>query len=78
MTDTRLLTDEEIRELGLVHYNKSGDVDDVDIGGIAQAQLTKILEWGDEDCLDHFVYGQERKRSNCEECWQELQEDAKK
>ena len=76
MTDTRLLTDEKMKAINdnMPSDAKYGDV----FKAIAKAQLTKILEWGDEDCLDHFVYGQERKRSNCEECWQELQEDAKK
>ena len=39
-----LLTDEAIRGLGLVTYNENGDISDVDIEGIAKAQLKKVVE----------------------------------
>ncbi len=39
--DKAVLSEEEIKELGLVTYDEKGDIDDVDIGGIAQAQRDK-------------------------------------
>ncbi len=39
--DKAVLSEEEIKELGLVTYDERGDIDDVDIGGIAQAQRDK-------------------------------------
>ncbi len=39
-----LLNDEAIRGLGLVTYDENGDISDVDIEGIAKAQLREVVE----------------------------------
>ena len=42
---------------------------------LAKAQLKKVSEWGDEDCLDELHRG--GKRCNCPGCWQSLLDEAR-
>ena len=50
---------------------------------VAEAQLKKVYEWGNEDCFDHpyrsRIKSEEynRKKHRCPECWQSLLEEIK-
>ena len=75
LTDV-LLTDEEILEY-------AGMTDDYlqDHRGMCQAQLKKVVEWGDEPCIEHQYYGDSgeiivRPRRRCPQCWQDLRRRA--
>jgi len=37
---------------------------------VAQAQLDKVLKWGDELCTEHEGMGLNGLRRECVECWQ--------
>ena len=66
-----ILTPEELLEL--IHSAEGDDY----IAGlyIAQAQLRKMVEWGEEVCTEHSeVYA--RFRRKCDDCWQALRREA--
>ena len=67
-----LLTGEEINELTEVWFNADEDVDWAIT--LVQAQLKKIVEWGNERC-PHFegtIGGQTPTKRECYHCWQTL------
>ena len=80
------LTDEEIGEVMGLPYPLEEDlehenyavVDIQDLHPLAKAQLKKVVEWGDDLCLEHAnkqvinVYKRE-----CPQCWQALLEEVK-
>lgn len=78
------LTDEEIQRIRVESSNWS------EAERIAKAQLEKVVEWGDEPCLEHqfpipvIVDGIKQtlksstyKRRDCSVCWQALLEEVK-
>ncbi len=69
------LTDEEILELDEMCF-ECGQHDDSEV---AKAQLKKVVEWGDEPCIEH-EHGKRVDavpRKHCSECWQALLEEVK-
>ena len=64
-----LLTNKEIESIPTT--NQGGNVDDLNI---AKAQLKKVMEWGEEMCLDpqHTHKLDYKQRHNCYRCWQDL------
>lgn len=77
------LTDKEIREAVRGMIVISGR--DMDAShDIAQAQLRKVWEWGNEDCREPAHVGRRYSqlkwggvsRRMCLECWQELRREA--
>ncbi|KKN21729.1 hypothetical protein LCGC14_0922690 [marine sediment metagenome] len=61
MITDRLLSDKEIKGLGLVTYDAKGDIDDADISGIAKVQDARTLkavgEWLER--IDYMVFGKD-------------------
>ena len=71
---TVLLSEEEI-DIALMRNCSDG------YGGVAQAQLKKVVEWGDEDCDGddtHWgtIYSPLKPKRQCPQCWQALKEEA--
>ena len=75
------LTDEEIS----LALSKQGYTDEVhaELEVVAEAQLKKVMEWGNEDCEEHPYTSRSkgeaynRKHHRCPECWQGLLEEVK-
>ena len=65
------LTDEEISNA----LDEQFGTDKERFQFVAQAQLKKVVEWGNEDCLAELHRG--GKRRNCPECWQSLLDEVK-
>ena len=74
------LTDEEITELWKQlnkQYPKLDRITSIREG--AKAQLKKMVEWGEGNCLDHPFRGGivQLQRKECTLCWQALLEETK-
>ena len=38
--------------------------------------LRQVVEWGEEDCPHHYVGEVQKRKRNCDDCWQELEQQA--
>ncbi len=70
-----ILSPEEIEQVSEEWLNADEDVDWAN--SLNKAQLKKVVEWGDEECLEHGWGAEDTARKRCWSCWQVLLEEVK-
>lgn len=69
------LTDEE-KLKSFCHYgNQTYSMMSSVVDDVAKVQLKKVVEWGNERCIEHDLEGYDRRE--CSQCWQSLLEEVK-
>lgn len=76
------LTDEETEMIVARHRKECEPCDYSFVEAGAEAQLKKVVDWGNEDCphnREDFYSGEKRPRCKhqCPKCWQALLEEVK-